>query len=82
MILYINKKKAIESGLTHEGYLFGCPAWFADDDDGEICMATPKFWPLHAWCILADYVYEIASYFMPKNRVLVSPIRVTGKIKI
>jgi hypothetical protein len=79
-VIYISKKAALAGGLTHEGTLFGVPAWFAGDDDGEICMATPKFVPFHAWCWLADKAYGIASYFMSSDSVLVSPIDVIRKI--
>lgn len=79
MKLYITKKMAIDAGLTHEGYLFGLPAWFGEHD-GEICAATPKFTLGHAWCWLADKFYECASYFVPSDTVIESPIRIVSKI--
>lgn len=78
-LLYISKARAREVGLTHEGTLFGVPAWFAEDD-GEVAMATPKVPALHVWCWLADGCYELASWFMPSHVVLESPIRVTRPI--
>lgn len=79
--LYITKKRALAVGLTHEGTLFGVPAWFAGDDQGDIAMATPKAPVLHAWCKLADLFMEGLSYFTPADHVLVSPIHVKGRIQ-
>lgn len=79
--IYITAAAALDAGLTHEGKLFGVPAWFDGDDDGQIAMATPKVPILHVWCMLADSLYEMASRFMPADAVLVSPIKVTGAIK-
>jgi hypothetical protein len=78
-LIYITKAAAIAGGLTHEGTLFGVPAWFAGEGD-EIAMATPKAPILHLWCRFADFAFEIASHFTPADRVLVSPIHVTHRI--
>lgn len=80
-MIYITKAGALAAGLTHEGTLFGVPAWFADDGSGDISMATPKFVPLRAWCWLADQACELATYFMRADQVLASPITVTGRIR-
>jgi hypothetical protein len=77
--LYISKSLALAAGLTHYGTMYGVPAWFAGDDD-ETLMCTPKMPILHVWCRLADYAYEVASWFMPADAVLVSPIYVQGEI--
>lgn len=78
--LYITRARALDSNLTHEGRLFGVPAWFEGNDD-EIACATPKFPVLHAWCMLVDSLMELASYVLPADVVLVSPITITGRIK-
>lgn len=78
--IYINREMARGAGLTHEGTLFGVPAWFDGADDEEVCMATPKVPLLHAWCWLADKFYEFGAYLIPHNCVLRSPIKVTSKI--
>lgn len=78
--IYITEARARESGLTHKGTLFGVPAWFANDDGGEVCMATPKVPLLHAWCWLCDKCYDIAASFTPADMVLVSPITIRGRI--
>jgi hypothetical protein len=77
--LYITKARAIESGMTHEGSLFGVPAWF-EGDDNECVMATPKVPMLNAWCWFADKCFELASLFILSDAVLVSPIAVKNKI--
>lgn len=79
---YITKKEAIEMGFTHEGRLFGVPAWFRGDCEGaEFATAVPKFIPLTLWCWLADKAFELAANFIPHDKTLVSPIRVTGRIQ-
>lgn len=79
--LYISKALALAAGLTHEGTLYGVPAWFGEDDDDGNAMCTPKVPILHLWCMFADKLYDVASFFMPADAVLVSPIRVTGRIE-
>ena len=78
-LIYISRDRAQEIGLTHEGTLFGVPAWFAGDDE-EIAMATPKVPVLHAWCWFADRCFELAAFFTPSHVELVSPIRITRRI--
>lgn len=77
--IYITKARALESGLTHEGSLYGVPAWFAEDN-GDVAMATPKVPLLHAWCWLADKCFDLAAHFITDDTVLVSPIHITGRI--
>jgi hypothetical protein len=82
MLGYITREDALAAGLTHEGTLFGVPAWFAgagENDEGNF-MATPKFKPLGIWTLFADSLYDIAECFLPAGRVLESPIRITGEI--
>jgi hypothetical protein len=78
--MFIDRLAALEEGLTHEGTLYGVPAWFADDGAGEITLTTPKFLPFAAWCWLADMAFDLAAYFTPSDQLLVSPIHVTGRI--
>ena len=78
--IYITEAHARDAGLTHKGTLFGVPAWFAGDGDGEFCMATPKMPILHLWCWLADKCFDIAADFTPADMVLVSPIMISGRI--
>ncbi len=80
--LYITRATALDAGLTHEGTLFGVPAWFDGDDDERISMATPKIPVLHLWCMLCDSLYEMASRFFSEDFVLVSPITVTRRIPL
>lgn len=78
--IYITEARAREGGLTHKGTLFGVPAWFAGDDNGAICIATPKVPLARAWCWLADKCYDIAASFTPADMVLISPIAIHGRI--
>lgn len=80
-LIYITRATAKAVGLTHEGTLYGVPAWFEGDDaDSEVTMATPKVPLLHAWCWLADLFYEFGSMLIPADAVLRAPIRITGPI--
>lgn len=79
--IYITQAAALDAGLTHEGTLFGVPAWF-DGDDDHIAMATPKIPLLHLWCMLCDGLYEMASTFLGTDEVLRSPITVTRRIPL
>lgn len=82
-LIYITKTRALEVGLTHEGHMFGVPAWFEDDGKNadEFFACTPKIPALHLWCMLVDWLLEMGSYLMDKDTVLVSPITVRGRIK-
>jgi hypothetical protein len=79
-LIYIGRATAKAAGLTHEGTLFGVPAWFAGDDDGELSMATPKVPLLHAWCWLADKFYAFGAMLIPADAELRSPIHITNRI--
>lgn len=73
--LYVTRAAAIEAGMTHEGRLFGCPAWLRVDSDEEV-IGTPKVPLLHLWCLLIDGLLVIGSYFIPPDRILVSLITI------
>lgn len=77
--MFIDREAALAEGLTHEGTLFGVPAWFMDDGTGEISLATPKFLPFSVWCALMDKAFDLATYFLPPT-VQLEAFRVTGRI--
>ena len=76
--LYIAESDAIEAGMTHEGTLFGVPAWLVED--GEMVNGTPKVPVLNLWCWLADSVLEAASYFMREDQEIPLPYRLGRKL--
>lgn len=78
-LIYISKSMALDAGLTHEGTLYGVPAWFDGDEHSEDAMATPKIPLLHLWCLLGDLVFYLACYLMPPDCELVT-YTITGKI--
>ncbi len=82
-LIYITKVRALEVGLTHEGHMFGVPAWFEDDGKNadEFFACTPKIPVLHLWCMLVDALLEVGSHFISGDKVLISPITVRGRIK-
>ncbi|MGQ5267446.1 hypothetical protein [Xanthomonas arboricola] len=72
--LYVSEALAIENGMTHEGSLFGAPAWLRVDSDEQV-TGTPKVPALHVWCLLVDLGLEFGSYFLRDDQMLVSPIK-------
>ncbi|MBH1877704.1 hypothetical protein I5W23_04365 [Stenotrophomonas maltophilia] len=77
--LYVDKESAIEAGMTHEGRLFGVPAWLREDSDSQV-TASPKVPALHLWCMGVDLVLEIAAAFVQEDRALESPITLGRRI--
>ncbi len=77
-MIYINRIDALMMGCTHEGTLFGVPAWF-DSADPE-SESIPKFTPFYYWCNFADWCYDMAALFLSDHQTLSSPIYVTGPI--
>ncbi|WP_127158478.1 hypothetical protein [Xanthomonas arboricola] len=73
--LYVSEALAIQNGMTHEGSLFGAPAWLRVDSDEQV-TGTPKVPVLHLWCLLVDLGLEMASYFLRDDQMLVSPIKI------
>lgn len=78
--IYITEARAREVGLTHKGTLYGVPAWFAGNDDGDICRAVPKAPILLAWCWLAGKLLDVFVDLTPEDMVIMSAITITGRI--
>jgi hypothetical protein len=79
-MFYITKAQAIDSGLTHEGKLFGVPAYFGTDY-GNAVTAVPKVPILQLYCLLCDALFELASYFLRGHHVLTTPIKIERPLK-
>ncbi len=77
--LYIDRASAIDAGMTHEGRLFGVPAWLREDSDTQV-TASPKVPALHLWCMAVDLVLEIAAAFVQEDLTLESPITLGRRI--
>lgn len=78
-IFYISKKSALKLGLTHEGMLYGVPAWFAAGPEPNEAVSTPKIPVLLIWCALAEIYYAIVAALHPGVPVI-WPIFIFGKI--
>ncbi|EED38465.1 hypothetical protein SSKA14_1476 [Stenotrophomonas sp. SKA14] len=65
--------------MTHEGRLFGVPAWLREDSDSQV-TGSPKVPALHLWCMAVDLVLEIAAAFVQEDRTLESPITLGKRI--
>ncbi|MFL6141722.1 MAG: hypothetical protein ACJ72N_07605 [Labedaea sp.] len=77
----ITKQEAIRAGFTHEGTLYGVPAYFAGNMQSANVMAMPKVPILHWYCMLAEMAYDAATYFMSTGELLVYPLKIEGRIK-
>lgn len=77
--MIVTRKAAIAAGMTHEGTLFGVPAWLKEES-ADLVWGCPKFLPLQVWCWLADKAFELFSYVVPEDMVLVAPIRLKRRI--
>lgn len=77
-MLYITKRQALASGMTHHGRIFGVPAWVRETPYG--LDGAPKFLPLSLWCWLADWLYEAVTWFMPTDRYIEAPLRILRPI--
>lgn len=83
--LYLARARAVAIGFTHEGTLFGVPAWMRDvdgDPEGDPVIACPKVPVLQLWAMLADAAFEAATWFMWEDQVLAVPIRIAGPIRV
>lgn len=71
--LYVTEADAIAAGMTHEGRMFGVPAWLAVTDENEV-TGTPKVPVLNLWCLLIDALMEAATYFLDSETCVETPI--------
>lgn len=79
-LIWISEARAIELKFTHEGRLFGVPAWM-DAFDPAVITAVPKVPVLQLYAILVDTVITFwVDHFGDPNRLYDSPIRTTRRI--
>lgn len=69
--LIINEDEARAAGLTHEGTLFGVPAWVAID--GEMVIGCPKFSPLRHYCDFGNWLLDVAASMAGDDVQFVTP---------
>lgn len=79
-LIYITEQEALEAGMTHEGRLFGAPAWLRVDSDDQV-TGTPKVPVLHLWCWVADLAMELKACFFYVDEVVESPISIGRRIE-
>lgn len=77
--LFIDKAEAIALGMTHEGRMFGLPAWFRNPDSNEF-LSAPKFVPSHYWFRFCDFALDVYAWFLPSDKGVTIPMIVTGPI--
>lgn len=77
--LYLTRARAIALGFTHEGRLFGVPAWMRDvNSEAPICC--PKILVLQFYAMACDWVFESFAAGMPEDATLETPLVVTRRI--
>lgn len=77
--IYLTPVRARAVGFTHEGLLFGLPAWFYPGSETEEFMACPKLPALQLLAMLLDKACELASYFMRVDQSF-EVVKITGEI--
>lgn len=77
--LYLTEKRAIEIGFTHEGTLFGVPAWLMNPTTDDL-LGCPKVPALQLWAMIADWFFEFASNFIYEDESFELPIRVLREL--
>lgn len=78
-LAYLTRARAAALGFTHEGALFGIPAWIMNPAS-EAPLICPKVPALQLACIALDAVLEFAAGFLRDDQCLATPIRVDGTI--
>lgn len=77
--LFITRKMAAEGGMTHEGTIYGVPAWFKDIDNPVVLASVCKFYPLRYYVAMMNALAgATAQTFGVELRL---PYSVKGKIE-
>lgn len=79
-LIYLPRAAAVAYGMTHEGRLYGVPAWLAVGTQPNELFGAPKVPMLQLWCLLADAVLEATTYFMPADRAIETPVTILKPI--
>lgn len=78
-LLYVTEAAARDAGMTHEGRMFGVPAWLAVTGENEV-VGCPKVTALQLWCMAVDALMEAATYFIPADVCVETPIYIGRRI--
>jgi hypothetical protein len=81
-LFHITKREALDAGFTHVGTLYGVPAYFAGNVQGEMVMAIPKVPLLHWYCMVAELIFDAFSYFLSADQKLMYPLKIEGPIPV
>jgi hypothetical protein len=60
-LIYCNEATARELGLTHEGRIFGVPAWLGDLDSGDSVVCITKIPVLMLYTHFCSMLYDFAA---------------------
>lgn len=83
MRFYLPEDEAIENGMTHEGSVYGIPAWFDARETTDSQFAAVMKYPwMEWWATTCEFVYDqavqVACFVTGRDDLeLVSPIYVT-----
>lgn len=77
--LWCGAEDAKAAGLTNHGRLYGLPAWVRDE--GDMVSGCPKVPILRLYTAACDVAFDMCSYFIGEDTVLVSPLHVGKPIE-
>lgn len=78
-LVYISERSAIQAGMTHEGRLFGVPAWLVETGVNEV-SGCPKVPLLQLWCIAVDWLMDQALWLIDADVSVEAPITLGRRI--
>jgi len=72
--LFLTKADALEFGLTHEGTLYGVPAFLGDVTNPDSFMAVPKIPALVLWIMFCNKMFQFFSNFVSEDTIIKTPM--------
>lgn len=78
-LLYLTKARAKEYGFTHEGSIYGVPAYLVSLD-AERVGACPKIVVLQLYSLFMDYMFGFMAYFCSEDTEITTPIVFGSKL--
>lgn len=82
--VYLTERAAIEIGCTHEGSIFGVPAWlyFPEPGNRDLVAAAPKVPVLQLVTVLCDMLLNLALFVLPADVYLEAPVEIGRRIHV
>lgn len=78
-LLYLTKSRAKEYGFTHEGRIYGVPAYLVSLDPERV-GACPKIVVLQLYSLFMDYMFAALANFCSEDTEIMTPIVFGSKL--